>query len=282
MKKINVLIIALLFGSLSFLSSCGEDEIIVLDLPTISFDQNVTEVYSGTEVIISGDINAPGKIAEVTFLKGGVTGDVLTTGFDTEMAHHFSITIPADDVDESFDFTVSVVDQQLTPRVGQNSVAITVNPLTVEEYVNVTLTYTSTNLTATNMFNFDDGTTLAAGGTAADMDLAFCWQSTYGYSIIPPNSSWLAELWSYNSIDYSITDKNATKLAESTQVYADITIEDIEGVSVSSTTDLQNLSNGDVIAFETVEGKKGFMEVHIAKITKTITVSVKYIEGLKE
>lgn len=285
MRKLNLLMVAVLAGALTFFVGCGEDEVVILDGPTVTFDaSNVTEVFEGTEVTISGDITAPGKIAEVTFLKDNVVyGTVLTTGFDTETTHHFSVTIPADEVTTTFtSFSVSVVDQQATPKVGQNSTTVTINPLSVGEYASVTLTYTSTNLTATNMFNFDDGTTLAANGAAADMDLAFCWQNTYGYSIVAPTSAWLKTLWSYNNQDYNTADKNATKLAMSDKTWADITVDDIAAISVSASGDLQNLNNGDVIAFETVEGKKGFLLVNIAKVTMTMTVSAKYIEGLEE
>lgn len=279
MKKLNVLVLALLALTMGIMTSCDPEET-DFAAPTVTFTttNGAQEVDPNTEVTIIGDVLAPGGIAEIKFFKGDESyGTAVTDGFDTDTTHRFSVTIPAEQVTETFVFDVQVEDKE--GQTGKKSVDITVTTapvFEVGEFAGVGLEYTSTSLSATNMFNMETGTALAANGTAADMDLAFCWQNTALFSIVPPNSEWLAELYSYNGINYSTSDKNATKLAVSSVDYSAVTVADIDGISVSATADLQELTNGDVIEFETVDGEKGFMKVNIAKVTKNITVDVKY------
>ena len=149
---------------------------------------------------------------------------------------------------------------------------------TLEEYSDVKLIFSTLSLSEANMFNLDDGTTLNATGNIADMDIAYCWEDNANHSIVSPNSTWLASLWAKNNIQYDVSDKNATKLGKVDVDFENITIEDLTEINVSAGTDVKNLNIGDVVAFETADGIKGFLEFNLKKVTTSAYINVKYLK----
>ncbi len=126
MKKINVLIIAIFAFAAAFMTSCkpeGTD----FAAPTVTFDAdngNQT-VMANSDIVIIGDILAPGDIKQIVYFKDNVSyGSVITSGFDSDTATHFSMTIPGSEVTETFTFEVQVTDKQ--EKIGKGSVTITV------------------------------------------------------------------------------------------------------------------------------------------------------------
>jgi uncharacterized lipoprotein YehR (DUF1307 family) len=151
-------------------------------------------------------------------------------------------------------------------------------PGTLSEYSDVKLVFSTLSLTEADMLNIDDGSTLNAEGNVADMDIAYCWEDNAVHSIVAPNSAWLASLWEKNGINYDVSNKNATKLGKVDIDFENITVEDITNISVNAGTDVKNLNIGDVVAFETVDGVKGFLEINIKKVTTSIYLNVKYLK----
>jgi len=132
MKKINVLLIALLFvGAIGF-TSC-DPEVDNVAAPSITFTQGTQTVLPNTAVTIEADITAAGSIGTIQMKKDGTDyGDPFTSGFDSDTATHFSFTIPADQVTADFEFQLEVTDLQKDPKTQLSSTAyITLDDLIV-------------------------------------------------------------------------------------------------------------------------------------------------------
>lgn len=197
------------------------------------------------------------------------------------------ISTTANEKDQiSVKFTVTDEEGETNDDIVDIIVGSAAPVITMNTYTGVGLSYTSTTLADNCMFNAATGTSLNANGTAADMDFAYAWQNTYGYSIVSPNAAWLADLWSVNGITYTTADKNTTKFqAYTAKAYADITVDDLNDLTIATSTTvvgggngIQGLANGDLVAFITDDGYKGVVEFNsLAKVTKTCTVNVKVV-----
>ncbi len=126
MKRLNVLLIAVIALTTLFTTSCKDDKK-DLAAPSVTFSAtngNQT-VAPGTSVVIEGTVKAEGSIKEISFFKQDVSfGDPITKKFDTDTTHAFTVTIPATQVTETFSFEVQVKDKQ--DKMGKGSVTITV------------------------------------------------------------------------------------------------------------------------------------------------------------
>ena len=126
MKKINVLIIAVIAVTAAFMTSCKNDTT-DFAAPTVTFDTDTGNqtVMVNSDVAISGDIYAAGEIKQIIYFKDDASfGDAITSGFDTDTTTHFSMSIPGDQVTETFTFEVQVTDKN--DKIGKGSVTITV------------------------------------------------------------------------------------------------------------------------------------------------------------
>ncbi len=127
MKKINVLIIAVIAFATAFMTSCNPDTS-DFAAPTITFGEDTGNqtVIANSDVAIAGDIYAAGEIKQIIYFKDDVSfGDAITSGFDTDTTTHFSMSIPGDQVTETFTFEVQVTDKN--DKIGKGSVTITVD-----------------------------------------------------------------------------------------------------------------------------------------------------------
>ncbi len=126
MKRLNVLLIAVIALTTLFTTSCKDDNK-DLAAPSVTFSAtngNQT-VAPGTSVVIEGTVKAEGSIKEISFFKQNASfGDPITKKFDTDTTHAFTVTIPAAQVTETFSFEVQVKDKQ--DKMGKGSVTITV------------------------------------------------------------------------------------------------------------------------------------------------------------
>jgi len=154
----------------------------------------------------------------------------------------------------------------------------------VQMFTGKTLTFVTTNLaSSTCMVDAKTGSVIAANGDATKMDIAFAWNSTVGnYSVVSPNAQWIKDLYSYNNVTYSTTDKKTTSFQKLSGV--DFTTVDaayVDGMTVTSSTitgggnGVQGLATGDLIAFQTADGLKGVIKIGtLAKVTKTLSVDI--------
>ena len=141
---------------------------------------------------------------------------------------------------------------------------------------NVSLSYTSTSLTAASAFDADDLKTVGASNSAADVCLG--WQSGYKYFMSSPNGSVLKECYSFN--DLTLSNSNSTTICNLGQVSLSNYDEASELKSLSVTsgsiTDLPGknqvtVNSGDVIAFQKGNLKGVGQVTGLSKVTKKIT-----------
>ena len=141
---------------------------------------------------------------------------------------------------------------------------------------NVSLSYTSTSLTAMSAFDADDLKTVGVSNSAADVCLG--WQNNYGYFMSSPNGSLIKECYSFN--DLTLTNSNSTTVANLGQVslsnYDDASELKSLSVSSGSISDLPGknqvlVSSGDVIAFQKGNVKGVGQVTGLSKVTKKIT-----------
>jgi hypothetical protein len=141
---------------------------------------------------------------------------------------------------------------------------------------NVSLSYTSTSLTAMSAFDADDLKTVGVSNSAADVCLG--WQNNYGYFMSSPNGSLIKECYSFN--DLTLTNSNSTTVANLGQVslsnYDDASELKSLSVSSGSISDLPGknqvlVNSGDVIAFQKGNVKGVGQVTGLSKVTKKIT-----------
>lgn len=284
MKKLNFLFIAILAVAAGLMSSCSNSTDAAA--PTITFTSPSTdsvEVTKGDAYTFKGTVTADveAELTEIHFFNGADEfTNVAVTITDGSLTYDFSVEV----TDITTDFTFKVVAYDNNDKLSDESVEVIAKEIPMKEYTGVSFTYTSTELTDNNMFNAETGAVLSASGAAADMDLAFVWQSTYGYSVVSPDSEWMKTLWGYNSLNYNTTDKSTTKIAISSKNFDTVTAADLQDMSVTTAVatgggnGVQGVSTGNVIEFETADGYKGLMKVNSSsKVTKYMTADFKVV-----
>jgi len=154
----------------------------------------------------------------------------------------------------------------------------------IEDY-NVKATYVSTSLENQMMYILNNDGVTTDGGTSTSGDLAFVWQSAYGYSICSPDAEWITMLFEANGLNYTTNDKKNTKIMKYNGNWDDLNDASINELSITSETlegggnGVQNLNEGDIVIFETSDGRKGALKVKTnAKITKNMIADFKYQE----
>lgn len=262
MKKLNVLGLALLALTLGFTTSCSENESEEkpdFAAPTVTFTQGDQTVDAGSSIEVTGTVEAPGGIGEIVFFKDDASfGESITTDFDTDTTHSFTVTIPGNQVEATFSFEVKVTDDY--EKTGNATATITVSEYTIQEYTSVKMYMQDAGNDMA--FNAEIGASGTIGSMAADdIDLLFLFQNDDArkHGLYAPSDEFVSTMGAYGSWPWSGTH-NATKISESNEIYEDVTAEDIAGLSVSGTS-ATVLQVDDVIAFETVDGYKGLIKV---------------------
>ncbi len=269
----------MIVAAMGIFSSCTKD---AAEAPTINVSVVGNPDYKqGSEITYVVNAQTASDKDELSQLT--ITGDNLNPNYSmnypastTTSTDTLIMKIPASTpAGTAVKLTFEVSTNKDTSAVTTQSFTVTAASM---EYTGVDLLYTSLNTTDKNFFSATDGKAYNAGGTASLLDVAFCWQSQLGYSLVSPDAAWLKTLWSYNNVSYSTSGKNTTKIMKFTGDYATA---DLSALSISSATvtgggnGVQGLNNGDVIAFETALGAKGLMKMHIgAKKNSMVSVKV--------
>ncbi len=293
MKKLSVLLGTFtMIVMVALLSSCGK----TFEKPTITVTQDVDTVVFGVETVVTftvavtPDVTNGSKITKLEIVAPNTAQNFMKDDYASASTvnYEYKYTVAADVKVGELNFTFTGFDDK-DNSVIEGTVFITVKEpeVTIPEIVEWTgyLEYSSTSLTNTMMLvcGADGGT--IGGGTETAADLAFIWHSTYGYSIVSPNAAWIAELYSYNDITYTTSDKNNTEIMIYTGevAWADFTDEVIDGLTIVTST-VTNGGNGvhavntrDILVFNTADGQKGaFLVTSTSKVTKNMAGEVKY------
>ena len=143
-----------------------------------------------------------------------------------------------------------------------------------------TLNYNSTKASTASAFCASSRQAVPANSSSAD----FCvgTQGQYGTFVCSPNASLLAQCYDANGITFS--SNKATKIQNLGNVdpkdYQDA--KTLEDLTISSTyldgkqslgVGVNQLSSGQVIAFETSDGCKGVTKMSFSKVTKAVTIT---------
>ncbi|NPA68771.1 MAG: hypothetical protein GXO50_09210 [Chlorobi bacterium] len=272
MKKISVLLIALLASAMTFMTSCDDDDI-DFAAPVITFENGDQTVAQGSDVTISGEIYAPGEIKQIIYFKDNASfGDAVTGGFDTDTTTYFSITVPGDQVTETFTFEVQVTDKQ--DKIGKGSVTVTVDDIIskgtdIKVYCAAADQYTdelsfasltdfttySWSTAADNVSNIDllyyNGSYTKTNGTPHFASPDYIVINDYDPDIVIHNDE--APAGAKTTYFKVLSDEEAANFADWDAIDDDSaisTITDINNVNVSFET-------GDIIAFKLADGKQG-------------------------
>jgi len=295
MKNLRKVFGIMLFATMALMTSC-----LMFDTgtaPTITWKQNVDTVKQGVATVVTFEITiAPDLVAGSSITNFCIDYDTITyvdklyTDSVKTQYYTFKYTVPADAEEGSIDLIFSSTDNNSLTTVETASIIVTkdggggVDPITAVLLTkNGTLGYNSTSLTNNTMMLICDADGTIANATSADADLAFAWQDGYGYSVCSPNAAWIKTLFNYNSVTYNNTSKHSTKIMKYSGDYANLTETIVDNLVISSGTltgggnGVQNLSSGDMVAFETQSGQKGVLKIiSNAKITKSLNYEVKY------
>ena len=277
MKKINLLIIAMVALTTVFTTSCNKDDE-NFAAPTITFENGNQTVVKNSDVVISGTILAPGEIKQIVYFKGNASyGDAVTNGFDTDTSTNFSVTIPGAEVTETFTFEVQVTDKQ--DKIGKASVTVTVDDVIVKaDAVKVFCAPADQfgNEEFASLTTFNTYTWAQASGDAniiADIDLCYYngnYTKTNGvpHFVSPdatPNGAIVINsgerLAGAKTTYFKILDATeAADFSDWTNVSDDVAIDAITGI-----TDLNvAFQTGDIVAFQLADGRKGVIKPYDA------------------
>ena len=270
MKKLNVLVLALLALTLGFTTSCDPGDGTDFAAPNVTFTQGNQTVDPATSVVITGTVLAPAGLDEIVFFKNDVSYGEAITKFDSDTTHSFSVTIPADQVEATFPFEVQATDDNGKTGKATATITVTTEPdITISEYNGVKMYgQASDNNMAFNAENGSVGT--PSGITADDIDLVLIFQDAADrkHGLYAPSDDFVSTMAAYGSWDWSGTH-NQTKVSTSSENFDGATAEGIAGLSVSGTA-VTVIEVGDVIAFETVDGYKGLLKVTASALNKEV------------
>jgi len=298
MKKMKLFGLMFLAGALLF-SSCKKDE--ETAAPTIStsgassIDLTVAQIAAGERVVFNINFTAAAEV-ETFSIKEDKSGtanatsvyDAANTDFSgkTEDVYNFDKTFVAADFDDGtniynkivYTFTVSdkegrAIDISYTVNVVEEATGFgafssyTTVLMGGQEHATLGSFYASSSNTVY--------LSAAAKTNAANVDFCYFYGVTNLATLCAPANADAATVFdsSTNGVaTWSV--RNATKFVASTIDFANLSeTTDVSGVAFGAETKANSLAVGDVVAFQTVAGKLGFVKV------TAITSNVQYDDG---
>ncbi len=171
-----------------------------------------------------------------------------------------------------------------------NPISIYNNYFNLLSYQNIELEYNSASLSCNMMLNSNGSIYTANHTPVLDLDMALLWQSSYNNCLLSPDNNLIATIFDYNNLSYNLEDKNSTKIERLTNISSlkDVSIDFLNNLIINESTvntegGIDNVIEGDFIAFETQEGKKGVIEIkEIYKIQKFLTLDMKVLEYIEK
>ena len=129
MKKINVLIIAVIAVAAAFMTSCKNDPV-DFAAPTVTFTEGDQTVNINTAVSVSGVVYAEGELKHVIIKKKIISSGTVTTleeltKFDIDTIYNFKVDFTDAEVTESFSIEVEATDKN--DKTVSKTATITVN-----------------------------------------------------------------------------------------------------------------------------------------------------------
>ena len=212
MKKIKILLS--IFVVAVFFSACDRVETIV----TVTVKQNLTTAAPGDTVVfnifLSPDHLNKGELGAFSILTDST--EIFTKTFSGTAVDSltYNYVIPANaEVGKDIVLTFKAVDGKSNKEnTATASISVKAGIPEILSVSAIQSSYVSTTLDNSMTFVLGADACTTTGGSSTDGDLAFVYQNTYGYSICSPNATWIHDLYSYNGIDYTTSDKKETKI----------------------------------------------------------------------
>ncbi len=276
MKKINLMIIAILAGAMAFMTSCDGGGETITPKPVITFtSDHSAAIVVGDSVDVVGNVTAEGSLEKITFFKGDDQyGEAITKDFNTKTTHTFSVKVGGD---ETFNFEVQVEDKE--GQISKKSVTITVEESII--FVNsIEIHCAQADQSSVDYASATTGKTWSHDAAENYSDtialIDFCYYNgNYTkldrHRMVSPDATPI-DIHKNNygaGTHESLTDANTTKFkvltgaeldafADWSNIANDDAILAITDISESNVIDF---SVDDIVAFELDNGKKGVFKV---------------------
>lgn len=148
---------------------------------------------------------------------------------------------------------------------------------TLKLFKDVLLLFSSSDESKKMAMVINNDTCYQTNLTSDNFDILFAWSSDLHHSLLSPNSTIIQELFDDNVI-YSFDNKKNTKLNYFQGSWENLNLELLQQLTYTSnqinstSIGVTNLSEGDIVSFETSSGNKGLI------LVKNITKSLASIE----
>lgn len=281
----------------AFVSSCGTDGEDSKVTVTLKNQSDLTAVMAGQQVnliyTLTADVANKGELGKFSVQLDGKdipngTRDYSKKGADYKkvtdgkVTDTIAYTVAADAEAGDINLTATAIDGNSGASQTKTwTITVKAGVPAIVTATGKTATYNSMDKNSNFIFSLDANAEMV-GASANKGQLAFVWQNSNKYSIVSPNNPWITQLFKANNITYNVAGRENTKIQRYTGNWDDLTEEKINALTVTTETanggnGVNNLSAGDIIIYETQDGRKGALKVGAnAKITKSMTADLKY------
>ncbi len=205
---------------------------------------------------------------------------------DVSDSAKFNYVVPSNAIiNETIMLTFCAYDGNSNIQTCKNaSISVGIDIPQIKTFNDVQAFFSSTDTANSMMFILNEDEILLMGANSTNSDLAFVWDEIYGYSIVSPNAQWIADVYAEEGINYSVDDKQESKIQKHDSVWAYFDQQTINDMEILTQTlqggdgnGVQNLTEGDILVFQTNDGRKGVMKVNVVtKVEKYLSVDLKY------
>lgn len=283
MKNLKIFALILFVGAIAF-SSCKKDD---PTGPTISVTPVNADAEKGTVVSFDYTISSNEKIKELTATPDNaiISAQTVTTfNGDFSATGTVEFTLPSSSLNagDVINIVFKATDDSGDEYAAETTVKITIvagaNPITT---YSAKLMGAQSNATLGSFMDIETGTVYLSSAAATNqslVDLVYYYGTTNLATFCAPNDVTVGGGTGNLSLCASWTTKNATTFSTTTITASEFDAMTDDASFVSSTgTKVTSVAIGDVIAFETVGGKKGLIKVSAMTTGSTgdVTIDVK-------
>lgn len=256
-------------------ASCGSDEDDVptaaptITIPTTGADAVPDSIPFGQPITIRASVTAAVNIQQIELRLNNSTIDTKTTGFTTPTTDNYSFTLPIQDsalAGNTLTFRIIATDQE--NRTAQEEVSVYIEK-TIREQTAVLLGgQGSQEPSSYDVAGAGQRFTLAdARANSARIDLMYYFGAANNATLVAPSDPTAASVFSGSNGPASWATRNATRF----RIATNLTVADFNNATFATidATPLEpgggtlaaSLTPNQVIVFQTVDDKKGFILV---------------------
>lgn len=274
-----------MFLILSFLFSCKPKTTveIIIQPEELNVEPGDTAMF---KIILTPDALNGGKLSDLEILDIDSTIIEATTlsGNVSDSFKFYYAVPPETEIGTSKTFIVCAYSNTKQRSFNNAILNVMLTALEIKTYTDVQSVFSATSLEDTMLIELDSSGIILSDASSNNADLAFVWDPTYGYSIVSPNSEWIADIFDQAGLVYNFSDKKATKLQLADSSWAYYNQYTIDKIVVENNVlqgglgfGVQNLKENDVLCFETLDGRKGVMKINFLTKDQTFLISdIKY------